>query len=376
MKSLTMKEDKIRKQLPCPDGGITRRQALKTLFASASLSFIAQLLCQGNLLAEAAEISSDSVTVDLHCHANLLSSPNFPEVEISIAENMRAGGLDAGVFAVRGDYPVIRRNASGLRYQWRQPKSGELFHGTLRQLDKILEVTSSEKLILARSPAEVIEAKNKNAPCAMLAIEGGDPLEGEVSRLKLFHDRGVRVVQLVHYRINEIGDIQTEAARHNELTSFGRSAVQEINRLGMVIDTAHCSPDTLYGVLAVSRHPVIYSHTGPRAMRKLSRHLDDKEMQAIASKGGVIGVWPLRRRRDTFETFLREVDYVTKLVGADHVGIGTDLFGLRDRTAVPTHKEFALIPAGLLNRGYAPTDIAKIVGGNFMRIFRQVSDKN
>jgi membrane dipeptidase len=94
-------------------------------------------------------------------------------------------------------------------------------------------------------------------------------------------------------------------------------------------------------------------------------------MTAIAKKGGVIGVWPLLRRRD-FQTYLRELDYVKNLVGADHVGIGIDLFGIASETAIPTHKEFALIPAGLLSRGYPEADVVKIVGGNFMRVFREV----
>jgi membrane dipeptidase len=136
-----------------------------------------------------------------------------------------------------------------------------------------------------------------------------------------------------------------------------------MNRLGMVIDTAHTSSQTLEGVLAESRHPVLFSHTGPYALRQIARHLEDKDMMAIAKKGGVIGIWPLLRRRDTIETLFKEVDYAKKLVGIDHVGIASDLFGLGDTTAIPTHKEFALVPAGLLSRGYSASDVEKIVGG-------------
>jgi membrane dipeptidase len=145
-----------------------------------------------------------------------------------------------------------------------------------------------------------------------------------------------------------------------------------MNKLGMVIDTAHCSADTLAGVLSESKFPVIFSHTGAYALRSLSRHLQDKELRAIAAKGGIIGIWPNLRRRDTFDNFLKDIDYVQKLIGADHVGIGTDLFGL-DHTAIPTHKEFALIPAALLRRGYTDDVVEKIIGGNFMRLFREVA---
>lgn len=94
--------------------------------------------------------------------------------------------------------------------------------------------------------------------------------------------------------------------------------------------------------------------------------------QLIAAKGGIVGLWPYLRRRDTFDAILNDIDYVYKLIGADHIGVATDLFGLDERTAVPTHQEFALIPAALLKRGYAESDIAKIIGGNFMRVFREV----
>jgi membrane dipeptidase len=105
----------------------------------------------------------------------------------------------------------------------------------------------------------------------------------------------------------------------------------------------------------------------------MSRNLSDGDLRAIAAKDGVIGIWPNLRRRDTLETLFKDIDYVKNLVGVDHVGIGTDLFGLDDHTSVPTHKEFALIPAGLLKRGYLAADLEKIVGGNFMRVFGAVS---
>jgi microsomal dipeptidase-like Zn-dependent dipeptidase len=89
---------------------------------------------------------------------------------------------------------------------------------------------------------------------------------------------------------------------------------------------------------------VIFSHTDAYALRKLSRHLQDKELRAIAGKGGIIGIWPNLRRRDTFENFLKDLDHVQRLVGTDHVGMATDLFGLDDHTAIPTHKEFSFDP--------------------------------
>jgi len=354
---------------------LSRRQFIRALLASVAIEpGLRALLGDKPLLAEAAELSREAVTIDLHCHPNALGGPYFPRLDPEVPANMKAGGLDCGLFAMRGDYPLIRRDPSGQRYEQRQPKPGELFRRTTEQLDDVIEATRSGGLALARSPAEILAAKKAGLPCAMLTLEGSDPLEGEIARIKFFYERGVRVLQLMHYRFNEIGDIQTAPPRHNGLTPFGREVVREMNRLGMLIDTAHSSPATLYGVLAESRQPVICSHTGPRALRKIPRHLDDQDMRAIADKGGVVGIWPLIRRNESFENYLAAIDYVKRRIGIDHVGIGTDLYGLRSATAIPSHKAFALIPAGLLKRGYRESEVVKIVGGNCMKVLDQVKE--
>jgi membrane dipeptidase len=218
--------------------------------------------------------------------------------------------------------------------------------------------------------------KKKERPCAILAHEGADALEGNLSRVKLFDDCGVRSLQLVHFRINELGDIQTEAPKHQGLTPFGRDVVKEMNRLGMIIDVSHAHAETVRGILAESRHPVMDSHTRPAARLQGSRARSDGELQAIAQKGGVIGMWPLTRedRGQTFDDFLRDIDYVKALVGIEHIGIGTDLNGMRTWTKIRTHKEFALIPDGMLARGYNEAEVNKVIGGNFMRVFQEIAD--
>lgn len=356
---------------------LSRRVLLRGLVATLSgielHPFIRTLLRDKTLMADAAELSRAAVTVDMHCHPNAASGRKLAEFNPNIPDDMRAGGLDAGVFAVRGDHGTLRRSPTGHFTENRKPDVGELFQGSRDQLNKVLDAVKAGKIGLALSPEDILAAKKNNQPCAVLAIEGSDPLEGDLSRIKFFYNLGVRVLQLMHYRINEIGDIMTEAPWHHGLTAFGREVVNEMNKLGMLIDVAHAAPGTIGGVLAASERPIICSHTGVYALRANSRHLEDGDMTAIANKGGIIGIWPLLGRRDNFETYLRDLDYIKKLVGADHVGIGTDLFGIGKHTAIPTHREFALIPAGLLRRGYSESDVEKIVGGNFMRVFREVA---
>ena len=327
-----------------------------------------------SLLAEAAELIRENITLDLHCHASALGGSDFPALNPAIPLEMKAGGVDCGFFAARGDYPVIRRDPAGQRIEHRAAKPGELFRRTNEQLDGIIGATKSGSVALARSPEEIYSAKKSGVPAVVLAIEGGDPLEGELSRIRTFYDRGVRVIQLMHFRVNEIGDVQTAAPKHNGLTAFGRQVVSEMNRVGMIIDTAHCSPAALHDVLMQSRQPVILSHTGPAALRKTTRHVDDDTLQAVAKKNGIVGVWPSISRRESAESFLQAIDHVKTRIGADHVGIGTDVYGLQGATAIPTHKSFPIIAAGLLRRGFSETDVAKIVGGNCMRLFHQVKE--
>ena len=332
---------------------------------------------EADVLDEAAALSQ-RISVDLIAHAGPFAR-NLPFAETArdraaVVAHMQAGKLDAAVFSLVTDGPVIRRDPQrGETRQYREPEPGELFRDAQSRFEKAR--TQIEGMI-GLSPPEVVALKKKAVPCAILSHEGADALEGNLSRVRLFYGWGLRVLQLLHYRINELGDIQTESPKHRDLTPFGRDVVREMNRLGMIIDVAHAHTDTLRGVLTESRHPVIDSHTRPAARFQAARARSDAELQAVAQKGGVIGMWPLAReaRGETFDDFLRDIDYVKALVGVDHVGIGTDLNGTRTSTVIPTHKEFALIPAGLLARGYTASEVAKIVGGNFMRVFREVAE--
>jgi membrane dipeptidase len=316
------------------------------------------------------------VSVDVHCHAGpFAGSSIFPgasrEIESALAD-MKTGHVDASLFSLPSDRPVIRSDSTGATRQFREPRPGELFRYTESHFDKVLD---QMREIIATSPADVVAFKQKGMPCGILALEGADALEGQPSRVKLFYERGIRVIQLMHYRINEVGDIMTEGARHGGLTPPGQGVVKEMNRLGMIIDVAHAHSDTVRDVLAESRHPVLDSHTRPAARFQHRRARTDADLRAVAAKGGVIGMWPIARRRrgETFNDFLKDFDHLKSLVGIDHIGIGTDLNGLGETTALGMHKDFLLIPAGLLARGYSESEVGKIIGGNFMRLFREVS---
>jgi membrane dipeptidase len=284
---------------------------------------------------------------------------------------MRAGGVDAALFAVVTDGPVLHRGPHGIR-QVREPHPGELRRVTLALLDRVLARVREGRLALALGPADL--AAPSTRPVAMVALEGGDGLEGDPARVADFHRLGVRSIQLVHYRVNELGDVQTEPGRHHGLTGAGREVVAEMNRLGLVVDGAHASPETLRDVLAASRHPVIVSHTGPAGRRPDSRrHLGDGCLRDVAAAGGVVGLWPLARPPLGLDAVLDDVEYTCRLVGIEHVGIGTDMSGLRTATALPTYRDFPMLRAGLAARGFGAADLGRLLGGNLRRVFERVT---
>lgn len=126
----------------------------------------------------------------------------------------------------------------------------------------------------------------------MPALEGGDALEGDLEKLYEMHENGLRLIQLIHFRNNELGHAQTSPYSPGGLSEFGREVVREANRLGLVIDTAHANNETLMDVIALSRHPIIFSHGGVREYTDHDRVVTDDQIRAIAENGGVVGIWP------------------------------------------------------------------------------------
>jgi membrane dipeptidase len=361
---------------------ITRRTFLASLLATiasacAGPTHSGSAKRQQELLSESADLYRN-VVVDFHAHpgefAGRLMFPGASRELSSVLADMKEARVDAAVFSFPADRPLIASDPkTGLQRQVREPKPGELFSITQAHFDKAL---SKMKPMIALSPADIITFKQQGAPCAILGLEGADPLEGDLSRVKLFYDRGIRVMQLVHYRVGEIGEIMTEPPRQGGLTPFGADVVRECNRLGLLLDVAHAHTETVRRVLAETQHPIIDSHTRPSAQFQHPRSRSDDELRAVAKNGGVIAIWPFAResRGETFQGFLTSIDHVKRVAGVDHVGIGTDINGMGPNSVVGTYKEFPLIPAGLLSHGYSEGDVAKIMGGNFMRVFREVTD--
>jgi membrane dipeptidase len=179
-------------------------------------------------------------------------------------------------------------------------------------------------------------------------------------------------VQLVHFVDNALGSNQTPPHEGRGLTPFGREVIRESNRLGILIDLAHADTRTITDALATSTQPILFSHTGAKALHSGDRYLTDDEIRAIAAKGGVIGIWPAAAFQ-TAAGMVRHIDHVKRLAGVDHIAIASDLRGMSYFPAFGEEANFRAIVDGLVAGGYTDEEIGKIMGGNFFRVWQQVS---
>jgi membrane dipeptidase len=223
----------------------------------------------------------------------------------------------------------------------------------------------------------VADAAAPGAPVrGILAVEGCDFLEGRVDRVQEAYDRGLRSLQLVHYRVNELGDIQTEQPVHGGLTAFGKDVVKEMNRLGIVIDVAHARFEVVKGVVDTTTQPIILSHSNIMESSSWARLISPEHARLVAGTGGVIGAMPIifGRRSDDIPGYVHFISRLVDAVGIDHVGIGTDMDGIAPGSAIFTsYARWPSLAAVLVDHGYRPEEAAKILGGNAQRVFQRVA---
>jgi membrane dipeptidase len=289
------------------------------------------------------------------------------------AERMTRGRVNTALFAAVADGPLIGRRPSGGLYATREPRPGELPAATWWQIEQVRARVTRGALRLVSGPADMEALAREGGAGAMFAVEGGDFLEGALDRVEDAHRRGVRSIQLVHYRVNELGDIQTEPPRHGGLTAFGKDVIREMNRLGMVVDLAHATHDGVRQAVAVAKKPVILSHTVLET--PFARSISKEHAKLVAGNGGVIGIFPVNSSYHGFSGYITHLERMIAAVGADHVGVGTDMDGISPASflAWDDYGDWPSIGAALLARGRSRADVVKVLGGNFRRVFAEVS---
>ncbi len=252
----------------------------------------------------------------------------------------------------------------------------------LRLLDHLYTAIdhSDGRLTLARSAAEIEAAYTDGRVAAIVSMEGAEPLDSSLELLHIFHRLGLRMLGLTWNRRNAAADGLDAQRTNGGLTPFGVRVVETCHELGIVVDVAHLAPPGVRDVLEISAQPVIASHANARALCDHPRNLTDGQLQRIAETGGVVGATfvPHFINEDpeeaTLEQFLDHIMHMIQVMGPDHVALGSDLDGF---TAPLPHgltsvQDVHKIGEGLLARGCTTEDVEKVLGGNWLRVFRSV----
>jgi membrane dipeptidase len=269
--------------------------------------------------------------------------------------------------------------------------------GLRRALDQIAclheEIDESPgKFSLCRTTTEAIQARKTNKVAIFLSLEGAEPLQNDIRLLRIFYELGVRGLGLVWSRRNYVGDgaffTTKKSGQRSGISSFGIQLIEEAEKLGMFIDVSHLNDEGFWDVIDITNRPVIASHSNCRSLASSMRNLTDAQIKAIAQKNGVIGMNSINKFvRDEDEAvdvshLIDHLDHIVSLVGINHVGIGFDLCDsfkdylqieqeLPSKDVIETHAGLAKFTEELLRRNYSEDDILKILGGNFLRIYRE-----
>lgn len=367
---------------------------------------------------KAMQLHHEAIVVDTHCDTPMV----ITEKEIDLGQRqsgndvdfirMKEGGVDASFFAVFVSNRLDKKHPA--------KKALEMIDEIYNQVEKHPGLAE-----IAYSPADIRRIHQTGKRAILIGMENGGPIEESLRLLRNYYRLGVRYITLTHNQNNFICDSSGGGKPlWQGLSLFGEKVVKEMNRLGMIIDVSHISDEAFWDVLRVSKAPVFASHSCVRAICSVPRNLSDDMIKALARKGGVVQlnfysafldeeykkasdrVWAKIKPQEEklkekykdnrnkywnalmalakkynppappIETLIDHIDHIVKLVGCDHVGLGSDFDGAGSfPRGLEDISGFPLITYHLLKRGYKEEDIKKILGGNFLRFFEAVIKK-
>ncbi len=286
------------------------------------------------------------------------------------------GGVDAAVAMAVGD-PVVTRWYLGLS-PW---------DAVEHQLGRIERQAARAGVVVVSSVQGLARARADDVAAVLLGVEGGDALGDDVDRVDAWYERGVRALGLVHLGDNALGTTclpwqryagPLPVRRRSEpgLTPLGVRVVERLSERGVLVDVAHCDRATLLGVVDAAAAPVVASHAGARALQDFPRYLSDVELAAVASTGGVIGLWPFRARRTgvrDLPELVAHARHIAGAIGPEHLAIGTDLNGVPGVMAgYGGEADLPRVTCALLDGGFVPAEVEGILGGNALRVLTAV----
>jgi len=371
-----------------------------------------------NLREKANELAQNIIIVDTHIDVPERLHPNWED----ISQLTKGGNFD---------YP--RAIQGGLNAPFMSiyiPASYQLTGGAKELADTLIDMVNKfaadwpDKFMIATSPLDIINQFSKTRISICMGMENGAPIEGDIKNLKYFYDRGIRYITLTHSKNNKICDSSyDDEITWNGLSPFGVDVVKEMNRLGIIIDISHVSDSTFYQVIKTTAAPVIASHSSSRFFTPgWQRNMSDDMIKLMAENGGVIQInfgssflsgkikterskisreidsilagKKINRNSPGGKEFIKNyweqhqsgyadvkdvadhIDHVIKLVGIDHIGIGSDYDGVGDSLprGLKDVSDYPNLIYELLKRGYSEKNIEKICSGNLLRVWREVEE--
>lgn len=387
------------------------------------LFLILQSCSESKISLNADEIAQDSLILDSHIDVPYrLWSQHLEGLEIDDISG-----------PTNGDFDFIRARKGGLNVPFFSiylPASTEEDGTSHKMANDLIDMVEDivtlypEKFLLIKSVDDLSSLTNKNIVGIALGMENGAPIQGDLSRVEYYYDRGIRYITLTHSKTNHISDSSyDENIQWHGLSEFGKTLIEEMNKVGLMIDISHVNDEAFYQAIELSQVPVIASHSSLRHFTPgFERNVDDAMLNKLAEKGGVLQInfgssFISQRPRDymdlmnnflelkfgqsregvseevinearkeffsknkypyaTLDEVLDHFDRVINLVGVDHVGIGSDYDGVGDTLPIGL-KDVSSYPSlieGFLERGYSREDIDKILGGNLIRVWKEVEE--
>jgi len=321
------------------------------------------------------------------------------------------------------DIPRLREGGVGCQF-WAAyvsvstRKDGSSVRLTLEQIDVIHRFVKGypDAFEFARTADDIERIRKTGKIASLIGVEGGHSIDDSLGVLRMYYDLGVRYMTLTHSETLDWADSATDKPKSNGLSPFGEDVVREMNRLGMLVDLSHVSVDTMRHAIRVSKAPVIFSHSSAFALADHPRNVPDDVLKLMPKNGGVVMVnfysgfvvpEAARMRKKMFEVVrdlkkkhpeekdfqaalaqyrkdnpiprgtihdvVDHIEHIIKVAGIDHVGLGSDFDGIDSAPEqLDDVSKYPLITQELLNRGYKKEQIVKVLGGNFMRVFRAV----
>jgi len=388
--------------------------ALATVTSSSAAQRRPAAADTASLLAHARRLHREVPMIDTH--------NDLPEMIHSGAH----GDLDAmdpdKTLPIDTDIPRLKKGLVGAQFFAAYVPSSFIEKGgakfALEEIDIIDRFTRrSPSLEAARTADDIARIHAKGKIASLIGIEGGQAIENSLGALRLFYNLGVRYMTLTHSSTTLWADAATDEPKHGGLTRFGEEVVREMNRLGMMVDISHVSDGTMDDVLRISEAPVIFSHSSARALANHRRNVPDSILTRLAKNGGVVmvNIYPgfinataakqaanvLDKEREfkamypndpdksakaftdflstfktetgTLEEVADHIDYMRKVAGIDHVGIGADFGSLTQHpTGLDDVSRYPYLTAELIRRGYTDLEVKKVLGLNILRVMREV----